>query len=77
VWLNLRDTLPFASPVPQSLPPSVQRQSRRFDYHRPVPRAGAAGLPSCSPVWSETIMSADQSTEATAALPRVAVPSCP
>jgi hypothetical protein len=28
-----------------------------------------------APVWSETMMSADQSPEATAALPRVAVPS--
>ena len=34
-------------------------------------------FPSCSPVWSETITSANQNTEATAALPRVAVPSCP
>ena len=30
-----------------------------------------------APVWSETMMSADQSPEATTALPRVAVPSCP
>ena len=77
MWLNLRDSLPFASLVPQLLHPSVQVQSRPFDCHCPVPRAGAAGLPSCSPVWSETMMSADQSPEATAALPRVAVPSCP
>ena len=30
-----------------------------------------------APVWSETMMSADQNPKATAALPRVAVPSCP
>ena len=29
-----------------------------------------------APVWSEMMMSADQSPKATAALPRVAVPSC-
>jgi len=47
--LNPRDALPFTSPIPQLLYPSVQVQSRPFELHCPVPRTGAAGLPPCSP----------------------------
>ena len=71
---NLRDALPFTSPVPQLLHPSVQEQ---FDCHCPVfPGQGLQNSRHAAPVWSEMMMSADQSPKATAALPRVAVPSC-
>ncbi len=70
---NLRDTLPFTSPVPQLLHPSVQVQSH-LDCHCPVPGTGVQDSRPAAPVWSETMKSADQSPETTAALPRVAVP---
>ena len=74
---NLRDALPFMSPVPQLLQhPSVQVQSRPFNCQCLVPRQGLQDSRHAAPVWSEMMMSADQSPEATAALPRGAVPLC-
>ena len=70
---NLRDALPFMSPVPQLLHPSVQVQSQPFDCVR-FPGQELQDSRHAAPVWSETMMSADQSTEATATLPRVAAP---
>ena len=76
MWRNLRDTLPsrllfpscFTLPYKCSHDPSIA--TVRFLGQ------GLQESRHAAPVWSETMMSADQSPEATAALPRVAVPSC-
>ena len=72
---NLRDTLPFTSPVPQLLHPSVQMRSRPLVATVQFPGQEMQDSRHAAPVWSEMMMSADQSPKATAALPRVAVPS--
>ena len=76
MWRNLRDTLPsrllfpscFTLPCKCNHDPSIA--TVRF------PGQGLQDSLHAAPVWSETMMSADQSLEATAALPKVAVPSC-
>ncbi len=72
---NLRNTLPFTSPVPQLLHPP---NKCNHDSSIATVRFLGQGLQdSChaAPIWSETMMSADQSPKATAALSRAAVPT--
>ncbi len=71
---NLRNTLPFTSPVPQLLP-----LLNKCDHNSSIATVqflgqGLQDSRHAAPVWSEMMMSADQSPKATAALSRAAVP---
>ena len=71
---NLRDTLPFTSPVPScfTLPYKCNHDPSIATVQ--FPGQGLQDSRHAAPVWSETMMSADQSPKATATLVRVAVP---
>ena len=74
---NLRDTLPFTSPVPQLLHPSVQMRSRPLIATVQFPGQEMQDSRHAAPVWSEMMMSADQSPKATAARSMVQCPRAP
>ena len=71
---NLRDPFPFASPVPQLLHPSIQRRHDPSIATVRFPGQELQDSRHAALVWSETMTPTDQSSEATATLPGVAVP---